>query len=173
MKLLSAISLFDHYMFDWCLQRKHRDLIIALSRWVSRSADGYLYGLVGLVFIALEEWPLVKVLAIGFCVERLIYFVLKNQLKRRRPQQAIPSFTSIVQPSDQFSFPSGHTSAAFFMMSVVTTSFPALLLPLMVWAIAVGLSRVMLGVHFPSDILAGAVLGYSVSVSVWVMSLIY
>lgn len=162
MKLFSAIDFFDHQMFYWCLQRKHRDTMIIAGRWVSRSADGHLYAIALLVASALAQWRLVQVLLVGFVVERVFYFVLKNCLKRRRPQQAIPSFTSVVQPSDQFSFPSGHTSAAFFVLSVSALFFPSLFILLLIWAVCVGASRVILGVHFPTDILAGAALGYSV-----------
>lgn len=162
MKLLSAIDFFDHQMFYWFLERKHRELMVACGRWVSCSADGHLYAIALIVAAVLEQWTLVQVLLIGFAAERVIYFLLKNCLKRRRPQQAIPSFTSAVQPSDQFSFPSGHTSAAFFILSISAVFFPSLFGLLLVWAICVGASRVILGVHFPTDILAGAVLGYSV-----------
>jgi undecaprenyl-diphosphatase len=164
MKLLNTITLFDHHMFHWCLHRKHRELMISISRWVSRSADGHLYGIGLILSIALAKWDLVKVLLLGFGIERIIYFILKNCLRRRRPQQAIPSFTSVIQPSDQFSFPSGHTSAAFFVLSVATVFFPYLIPLLLFWAICVGMSRVIVGVHFPTDIVAGATLGYSVGI---------
>ena len=162
MKLLSAIDFFDRQMFDWCLQRKHRDTMINGSRWISRSADGHLYAVALLLSVALSQWSLVQVLLLGFIIERVVYFILKNCLKRRRPQQAIPSFTSVVQPSDQFSFPSGHTSAAFFVLSVSAIFFPILFNVLLIWAVGVGMSRVVLGVHFPTDIMAGAILGYGV-----------
>ena len=162
-KVLDTIQWVDLRAFDWCLKRKHRQLIVDVSRWVSRSADGHLYVVVAMISAALEQWSLLKILALGFAVERVVYFILKNYLKRNRPQQAIPSFTSVIEPSDQFSFPSGHTSAAFFMLGVFATLFPFFLLPLLLWAALVGVSRVMLGVHFPTDIVAGAVLGYSVS----------
>jgi undecaprenyl-diphosphatase len=162
MKLLSAIDFFDRQMFDWCLQRKHRDTMINGSRWISRSADGHLYAVALLLAVALSQWSLVQVLLLGFIIERVVYFILKNCLKRRRPQQAIPSFTSVVQPSDQFSFPSGHTSAAFFVLSVSAIFFPILFNALLIWAVGVGMSRVVLGVHFPTDIMAGAILGYGV-----------
>ncbi len=163
MKLLSLINGYDHTLFYWCLQRKHRELMVLLSRWFSRSADGHLYILAMLMAATLEYWDLLTVLLVGFAAERIIYFVLKNCLKRRRPQQAIPSFISVIQPSDQFSFPSGHTSAAFFMCGVATAFFPIIAPLLLFWAVCVGASRVIIGVHFPSDIFAGAVLGYSVA----------
>jgi undecaprenyl-diphosphatase len=166
MKLLSAIDFFDHQMFYWCLQRKHREAMITAGRWISRSADGHLYAVALLLAIALTQWRLVQVLLMGFIIERVVYFILKNCLKRRRPQQAIPSFTSVVQPSDQFSFPSGHTSAAFFVLSVSAIFSPVLFNLLCLWAICVGASRVVLGVHFPTDVFAGAALGYGVGTCV-------
>jgi undecaprenyl-diphosphatase len=134
-----------------------------MSRWISRSADGYLYIFSAIMFALFQRWDIVKILAVGFACERILYFLLKNLLKRNRPQQSIPGFTSVIQPSDQFSFPSGHTSAAFLMMGLLSAFFPAVIIPLLIWATWVGISRVMLGVHFPTDTVAGALLGYSIS----------
>jgi len=138
MKLLSTISLFDHYMFAWCVERKHRDRIVFVSREFSRSADGPLYAVLALIFAFLSQWDLVKVLAVGVFIERILYFILKNFLKRMRPQQAISDFTSAIQPSDQFSFPSGHTSAAFLMTAILSAFFPLLFVPMLCWAVCVG-----------------------------------
>ncbi|MGH1486159.1 MAG: phosphatase PAP2 family protein [Cellvibrionaceae bacterium] len=163
MKLFNALHSLDLWTFDWCLKRKHRQLFVNLSRWVSRSADGYLYAIAALLFALSNQWLLVKILFIGFSVERILYFMLKNKLRRNRPQQAIPGYQSVIQPSDQFSFPSGHTSAAFLMMGIISAFYPILGIPLLIWAIWVGISRVMLGVHFPTDSVAGAILGYTIS----------
>ena len=95
----------------------------------------------------------------AFLIERFIYFVVKNSLKRNRPEAALKNFRSIITPSDQFSFPSGHTSAAFMMATLLSFHFPSLLIPLYCWATLVGCSRVVLGVHFPTDILVGSILG--------------
>jgi undecaprenyl-diphosphatase len=64
-----------------------------------------------------------------------------------------------VHPADEFSFPSGHTAAAFVMVSILGSFYPVLLLPLVILASFIGISRVYLGVHYPSDVLAGAILG--------------
>jgi undecaprenyl-diphosphatase len=160
MKLLNTITFVDHHMFHWCLQRKHRELMVSSGRWISRTADGHLYAVGLIVAAGLSQWLIVQAFVMGFAIERVIYFVLKNGLKRRRPEQAIPNFFSVVKPADQFSFPSGHTSAAFFVLSLSAVFFPEFFGLLLVWAICVGASRVILGVHFPTDILAGAVLGY-------------
>ena len=162
-KLLEAIHWIDLCTFHWCLKRKHRDCLIDISWWISRTADGHLYAIVGIIAMAFGQWPLVQVLILGFVLERSSYFILKNKLKRNRPPQAIPGFQSVIQPSDQFSFPSGHTSAAFLMAGILGTVFPLMIIPLAIWAVWVGISRVMLGVHFPTDSVAGAALGFTIS----------
>ena len=64
-----------------------------------------------------------------------------------------------VLPPDQFSFPSGHTMTAFAIALVVSYFYPTLEWPLYFLAVSIALSRVVLGMHFLSDVLAGAVLG--------------
>jgi undecaprenyl-diphosphatase len=62
-------------------------------------------------------------------------------------------------PPDQFSFPSGHTMTAFSIALVVSYFYPSLEGPLLFLALSIAMSRVVLGMHFLSDVLAGVVLG--------------
>jgi len=162
MRLLQNIHHFDLLTFDWCLRRKHRDVAVHLSRFVSRTADGPLYLIFGVVFMLTKNWDMAKIMAAAFAVERVLYFIFKSFFRRNRPAVAIPGFKSAIVPSDQFSFPSGHTSAAFLVACALSVGFPVLVWVVYPWACCVGAARVMLGVHFPTDILAGAFLGHSV-----------
>ncbi len=162
MRLLRSIHNYDILTFDWCLRRKHRDIAVRISRWVSFSADGPLYVLAGLLFLFNEHWSIAKLLALGFLIERSSYKFFKSTFRRNRPPAAIPGYKSEVEPADQFSFPSGHTSAAFFMVGSLVFFYPWVAWLLYPWACFVGVARVMLGVHFPSDIVAGAFLGSSI-----------
>lgn len=162
MKWLAPIQEFDVQIFNWCMARRRRERLTALSRAVSRSADGWLY----LVFFALYALTggqagiaLAKLAFIAFFVERIIYLIMKNTCRRNRPQDALEAFTSFIVPSDKFSFPSGHTSAAFLFMVLVVSEFPALFPFLLAWSSSVALARIFLGVHFPTDTLVGASLG--------------
>ncbi|WP_185235987.1 phosphatase PAP2 family protein [Teredinibacter franksiae] len=164
MRVLQNIHQIDLATFDWCLRRRHRELAVVLSRYVSRTADGPVYGVLGVVFILLGQWHMAKLMGVTFLVERVLYLIFKSSFRRNRPAVAIPGFTSEVTPSDQFSFPSGHTSAAFLVACALSAEFPWLIWVLYPWAASVGAARVMLGVHFPTDVMAGALLGHSICV---------
>ncbi|MCX7098911.1 MAG: phosphatase PAP2 family protein [Methylococcales bacterium] len=165
MKLLYSIHKYDVFMFSWLINTRMHGSLSQLSRYLSKTGDGQLYVLVALLIFLQQGFdsPCLQSLLLAFLIERPVYFVLKNSLKRNRPSAALKNFRSVITPSDQFSFPSGHTSAAFMMATLLGFYYPPLLLPLYVWALLVGGSRVVLGVHFPSDILVGVILGVSVA----------
>lgn len=103
--------------------------------------------------------PQLKFLALGFAIERSIYFIAKPLVRRDRPAVALPNFTAFIKPADKFSFPSGHSSAAFFFASFLYVLDLDPYGAGFLWAINIAASRVFLGVHFISDVLAGALIG--------------
>ena len=70
-------------------------------------------------------------------------------------------------PSDRFSFPSGHALNAFAIGSVIALAFPAAALPVLALAASVAASRVVLGLHWLSDVLAGALVGLAIGTATW------
>jgi len=137
--------------------------LVRFCRLISWTGNGSLYLLLAALLYGIqgEQSLLLQALLLAFALERPLYFVLKNSFKRNRPQQAIKDFRSVIIPSDQFSFPSGHTSAAFMVAALMSYFFPALQIGFYIWASLVGFSRVVLGVHFPTDTLVGMILGFS------------
>jgi undecaprenyl-diphosphatase len=139
-----------------------RKRFITSARLVSRSADGWLYGLIP---VAIYPWnpqlaaELFTTLLLGFMLERFAYYSIKNRFKRRRPHAAIPGYQGIITAADEFSFPSGHTSGAFLLSTSIFMHVGNPALALYLWASLVGASRIVLGVHFPTDIFAGAMMG--------------
>jgi undecaprenyl-diphosphatase len=87
--------------------------------------------------------------------------VLKDVIPRARPH-----VHALVTRPHSHSFPSGHATASFACATFLALTFPRLWLPLVVLAAAVAWSRVYVGVHFPLDVLAGAVLGAAIGVVV-------
>ena len=168
MKLLDSLTHYDHRMLLWCMDLRFHKQLIQLARVVSKTGDGYLQVILplGIYLLSTEHGSnFLSLVLLAFAIERPLYWVLKNSFKRNRPPDIIPCFKSIVEASDKFSFPSGHTAASFLLATLCYLYFGAIALPLFIWALFVGISRVLLGVHFPTDILAGSVLGMLIGIN--------
>lgn len=97
----------------------------------------------------------------------LIYRYLKRKTSRQRPCAVNPRIRQTTAPLDQFSFPSGHTLHAVCFTAVVYGYFPGTIWLLAPFSLLVALSRPILGLHYPSDVLAGAAIGMLVADLSW------
>lgn len=88
---------------------------------------------------------------------------LKDAVGRLRPPLAHDSLTALVTLPADSSFPSGHATSAFAAAGVVAALHPRLRAPVLALAALIGLSRVYLGVHYPTDVVAGAALGLGIA----------
>ena len=93
----------------------------------------------------------------------VIYEVLKKTTRRSRPCHIAAQCWSRLKPPDEYSFPSGHTITASAVAVSFNLHFPLLAVPLFLLATCVALSRIFLGMHFLSDVVAGFVLGVSLA----------
>ena len=172
MSLLETIDQLDIRVSNWIFQSRGHAQLVPICRLLSRTADGWLYVILGLVVLGLYPeagLPFVTLVLVAFGIERLLYFIIKNAYKRRRPAARIPDFESVLSPSDQFSLPSGHTSGAFLMATLCLVSFGPAAVFLYIWSFAIACTRVILGMHFVTDVFLGAVLGTSTALLSWML----
>ena len=88
-----------------------------------------------------------------------LFLKIKRAFGRKRPCALEPHCWATLLPPDQFSFPSGHTITAVAMTVSLGFYYPSMLPGLFFCAVSVALSRILLGMHFLSDVIAGAALG--------------
>jgi undecaprenyl-diphosphatase len=138
-------------------------------RWIrlwavaaTRAGDGWLWyamGLMILLFGGEQRFIAVACAAAAAGTGVLLFLRLKKVTGRRRPCAIEPHCWAKLLPPDQFSFPSGHTITAFSVAVTLSYFYPSLTAGLMFCAISIAASRVLLGMHFLSDVLAGMAIG--------------
>ncbi len=97
----------------------------------------------------------------------LIVQVLKRVSSRTRPYLALPNVNTVANPLRDYSFPSGHSTAAYALAMTFSLNHPSLSALFVLAATGVGLSRIYLGLHYPSDVFIGAVIGVTSSLLVF------
>jgi undecaprenyl-diphosphatase len=138
-------------------------------RWIrvwalaaTRAGDGwlwYFFGLLIALFGGETRWLAIGAAASAALVGIALFVSVKHISGRKRPCEIEPHCWAQVLPPDQFSFPSGHTITAFAVAVTLGQFYPALLPYLLFCAASIALSRILLGMHFLSDVLVGGLLG--------------
>lgn len=157
----------------WLEMSDHR-LMRTVNRWrpprwlrlwmiaATRGGDGWLWYAMALVvglFGGPERFVALTAAAASSAVGVGLFLKLKRLCGRKRPCALEPHCWATLLPPDQFSFPSGHTITAFAVAISLGAFYPALLASLLFCAISIAASRILLGMHFLTDVIAGAGIG--------------
>lgn len=156
------------------IERRDYRVMRRLNRWraprwvrismivATRLGDGWLWYALGLALLldgGAQRFAAIGAAGSAALLGILVFKLLKRLSQRPRPCQLEPHCWSKVLPPDRFSFPSGHTMTAFSIALVVSYFYPSLEAPLFFVAASIALSRIVLGMHFLSDVLAGMIFG--------------
>ena len=160
----------------WCLSANRwgaRQAVRAYFRMVSRLGDGAFWYALMAGAALFDGWRGLSAaghLAATGLIASILYRKLKRWTKRPRPFAADGRIKPWIAPLDEFSFPSGHTLHAVSFTLVALAYFPVLAWLLVPFALSVAVSRVVLGMHYPSDVFAAALIGAALaSVSLWLV----
>jgi undecaprenyl-diphosphatase len=171
-------------MMNYISRRDHR-LMRRVNRWpaprwirlwalcATRGGDGWLWygmGAVILLFGGPMRFRAVGAAALAAALGIVIFLVLKKATGRKRPCTFEPHCWATLLPPDRFSFPSGHTITAFAVALSLSRWNPDLAVGLLFCAVSIAASRILLGMHFLSDVLAGAAIGTVLAyTATWIM----
>lgn len=140
---------------------------IGISKFISNTTTGVAIGvpvIMGAVALLEKDDDLLKsalYVGVSIGVDGVLTLGLKDIVRRPRPYVTYPNEIIPYETETSLSFPSGHTSLAFATATALSLKYPKwyVIAPSYFWACSVGYSRMNLGMHYPSDVLGGAILG--------------
>lgn len=153
---------YDKRLFFWCNHSISHSLLDRFFRWLTHlgGATFTVSCTLALALLAPGKWSIAGWQSFAaLSVSHAIAVVIKRKYQRKRPYEALPQAKLGGRPLQDHSFPSGHTTAIFATVTpiILITGWVSLLIVLL--ALIVGVSRVYLGLHYPSDCFVGGLLG--------------
>jgi undecaprenyl-diphosphatase len=157
---LSALAAYESTLCVRCNRLNRRRLAGPFFAAISRLGDGvFWYCLMVMMVLVYGDWQLTGLMCLTGAASTLVYRWLKLHTQRPRPCETYTMPHLTVAPLDRFSFPSGHTLHAVGFTLLVTHAHSELGWFLIPFASLVACSRLVLGLHYPSDVLSGAAIG--------------
>jgi undecaprenyl-diphosphatase len=175
---MAAYSILSHSRVTRVIvgfgERTDYRLMRSLNRWpapkwlrlwmmaATRGGDGWLWYAMGAmvaIFGGAERIPALLAATAAVAIGIALFLRLKRLCGRKRPCAIEPHCWATLLPPDQFSFPSGHTITAFAVAVSLGAFYPNAYAGLLFCAASVAASRVLLGMHFLTDVIAGAIIG--------------
>jgi undecaprenyl-diphosphatase len=161
-QLFRRVDAFEH---AWCLRLNRgcsqpavRDAFSAISKLGDGAFWYVLIVLLPVVYGETAVYPALRMAAVGL-IGVALYKYLKSRLVRERPYISLAGIVPGTGALDRYSFPSGHTLHAVSFTTLAVHDFPELAWLLVPFAALIAASRVVLGLHYPSDVAAGALVG--------------
>ncbi|KAA8733254.1 phosphatase PAP2 family protein [Acinetobacter qingfengensis] len=175
---MSKIRHAQKAVLDWdlrsCIYLNHWSENIRVANFfklISRLGDGiFWYVMLAVVWLihGLTYFLQAIYLLLASSFGTIIYKLLKRHTVRPRPYQVHQVIRLGERPLDHFSFPSGHTLHAVMVTTVLGSIVPALLMIMLPFSLLVAISRMVLGLHYPTDVIVGATLGLLVAlITLW------
>ncbi|MGL4388250.1 MAG: phosphatase PAP2 family protein [Brevinema sp.] len=141
------------------LTKSRRQFLTRIAILFTKIGNGQLWLLFSIVMLFIHV-PTGLSFQVASITQLYLQIFLKHLFKRSRPYLMYQDLDYLYAPPDPYSFPSGHTCAAFTMFFVSKALFPIIWPYLFLIALVIALSRIYLAVHYPTDIFGGIIVAY-------------
>lgn len=148
------------YFFNQRMNCKMLNVIMRLFTHIGSTAFSFALPIILILLGSARVSNVGKSMAVSLAVAQLIVQSVKRLVNRPRPYVTIESILSFNPPACKYSFPSGHTSAAFSQAFALSLMFKGAALVFIPIAVIVGISRMYLGYHYPTDVFVGGVISF-------------
>lgn len=171
--MVEWITNIDFTVLYWIqenLRTEWLDSLCAFLSWAFQLGLPWIF--LGVVLFCFKITRAAGVMLIAAVVVTFFFneLAVKNAVNRERPCTIDPSIPLAIERPTSYSFPSGHTASCFAAVGVLMFTHKKIGIPLILFAVIMGLSRMYLFVHFPTDVIAGAAMGLLMA---WVTVLIF
>ncbi|ENK1244246.1 phosphatase PAP2 family protein [Clostridium botulinum] len=159
---MNLIQNMDIYILDFIHKNIANNFLDKIMIFITSIGNlGLIWIGISLLLLISKRYRKVGVLCIAslFLSSLIGEVLLKNLVQRGRPFTAVEGINLLIKAPKSFSFPSGHTASSFAVATVVGRKIEKFKLPIYILAIAIAFSRLYLYVHYPSDVLVGALIG--------------
>ena len=160
---METLLRLDGDILLWIQENMRTDLMTTIMRGITRLGDnGCLWIVLAVVLLVIGK---TRRVGAASALSLLLTFMvvnlgIKNIVERVRPYEVIEGLTRLVHAEESFSFPSGHSAHAFAGGVVIFLMLPRKVgIPVLVLSFLIAISRMYVGVHYPTDVLAGIVIG--------------
>ena len=171
--MAAVLQQLDNLELNLCVRVNQLSRHVAIRNFfsiISKLGDGGAWVGFGVVLYAIhgnEVLPELIKMALIAGLGVAIYKGIKNKLVRQRPYISHGVIECGTKPLDQYSFPSGHTLHATAFTIMIAKTDPLLAAIALPFALLVGASRVILGLHYPSDVFVGAAIGATLALAIY------
>lgn len=168
--MLESLLQLDGAILLWIQEHVRQDFLSPVVKFITHLGDaGWCWILLAVILLIVKKTRKIGVvtavsLLSSYVVNNLI---LKNLVARVRPYEAVDGLQRIIEAQSDFSFPSGHSASSFAAAVVIFMLCPRKYgVPALVLAFLIALSRLYVGVHYPTDVLTGVISGTVIAVIV-------
>lgn len=161
-RITNKVLIRDTQIFYWVYAKIRNRILNMFMMAVTKLGGAFFSISFSLFLIIFYQGRLKQIgweLIISLASSHLVVYIIKRLVNRTRPYKFLENIDLLIAPLEDYSFPSGHTAASFTLAVIFSLNYPELRMFFISLAALVGISRIYLGVHYPSDVIIGALIG--------------